>query len=51
MKRMNKQAIDTEANKLFDLWIMHYGGRNADKLSKRLRRKFIKRGKNERPIQ
>ena len=41
MKRMSKQQIDAEAERLQELWIMHYGGRNADKLSIRLRRKFL----------
>ena len=41
MKRMSKQQIDAEAERLRDLWTMHYGGRNADKLSIRLRRKFL----------
>ena len=41
MRKMTKQQIDTEAKKLRDLWVMHYGIRNADKLSMRLRREFI----------
>ena len=44
-KRLKGVEVDSEANRIIVSWICHYGMRNADKISKRLRRLFILKGK------
>lgn len=45
MKRMTKEQLRSEANKIKKLWIMHYSFKNAKKLSLELRRLFLKEKK------
>ena len=47
MKRMNKIELEQKAEKIVFRWVCMLGVKNADNLSKIIRRKFIKLSKGE----